>query len=192
MAMRLPLRGVLLLSLGLLASPAAAQTTITFEEEELQDVGPGEDFTYRGTSWSGGGVITSIGVLEIYHSGFISYMVTDFVGSGFAMVEFDRPATDVSFAYMHLTGGPITPGTATAFDESGAELGRIDSVPGAGLASPLLDFGTEVPISTIEFDGAVVDTISYTLPEPGQGALGLAVLAALAMLRSRRLQDAQG
>ena len=119
------------------------------------------DFTFMGSSWSGGFTATQ-GITALYASGRFSYHVDN----GQAAVVFDPPVTDVNFFYVH--GGGFGQGTATAFASDGSNLGSDTSNAATFFndSNNFVSFDTAEPIAMITFDGGVIDDFTYTATTP--------------------------
>ena len=153
-------------------APATAQTTVTIffdgEGDELGITDPGTtDFSYQGSNWTGGIVVTT-GLLPLYASGAFSYHIDRAGGE----VIFDEPVDSVDFFYVHGFGFPE--GTATAFDADDNPIGEVDSNEATFFADPA-NFEVMDPdegIVRIEFTGAIIDNFTFTTLPPDEPCEG--------------------
>lgn len=155
--------GVLLGLLSLLTTESlAAQeaTTIFFDnrdgESGITSRGTRE-FEFAGSRWSGG-VVETESILPLYASGSFSYEMEP----GGGEVAFDVPIASVRFFFVHGFGFP--PGTARALDESGQELGTVESRAATNFADPdnFVEISSGTPIARVTFSGGVVDNFTFT------------------------------
>jgi hypothetical protein len=145
-------------ALLLMPTPAAAQDSviILFDGAE-EGIGDGTtDFSYAGSSWSGG-FVASQGDPSLYASGAFSYHVDD----GTATVTFDQPADFVTFFYVY--GGGFPQGTATAYAADDTPLGSADSKAATsfGDAGNFVTLDPEMGIARLEITGGVIDNFEF-------------------------------
>lgn len=164
--------GVVVRMSGLVASLATAWSagaqatfTLSFDGGEAGVPTTATDFSYEGSNWAGGFIATQ-GMTEFYASGLFSYHVD----AGTATVSFDTPVDSVTLFYVH--GGAFGQGTATAFYDhptlGPTQIGQVVSNVATVFNDPA-NFKTidpADPISSIEFNGGVIDNFSYTTLAP--------------------------
>lgn len=160
-------QALILMVLAGMASNAWAQQTISlfFDNNGAESgiTSPGTtSFSFMGSNWSGG-VVATEGSPPLYASGSFSYEVM----GGNAMVTFDTPVSSARFFYVH--GNGFAPGTATARTANGTIVDTGDSDQATSFGDPdhFIDLDEDLPISTIEFTGGVIDNFSFTVAETG-------------------------
>ena len=119
------------------------------------------DFSFNGSNWTGGQVVSSSGFGGLFASRPGGYLINTTGGQ----VTFDDPVNSVSFYYTHGQGGVLA-GTASAFDAVG---NPIDTSP-SGNASPgnldgdpdnFVSFSSNALISRVEFSGGLIDDFNF-------------------------------
>lgn len=137
------------------------------------------NFSLDGANFSGGEV-ASAGIGNLYASPPASYV---FFAPG--MITFDLPVSDISFFFVDTDNAMSF--SATAFDGANNFLATVFSNDPTFLGDPgnFVSFAGFADVARIEFEGGLIDNVSFAVSEPALLLLFASGLLGLGAVRRR-------